>query len=96
MASLLVTTILGVSLQYSLWFGKDGVAKLNQLQQQVIEQKNRNEVQEFRNQYMKKEVLKIKNNSTQMERLARYNLNMIKEGEVFFQMSPTTKFISDR
>ena len=73
-------------LQYTLWFGKGGIRDVNLLQAQLTEQSAEIDLLKERNQSLAAEVLDLKQGMDAIEELARSEIGMIKEGELFFQI----------
>ncbi|HKW36452.1 MAG TPA: cell division protein FtsB [Burkholderiales bacterium] len=75
-------------LQYPLWFGKGGWVRVWQLERQVQEQKQGNAALARRNEALDAEVRDLKQGFEAIEERARYELGLIKQDEVFFQVVP--------
>ncbi len=75
-----------VLVQYPLWLGKGGWLKVWDIDRQVSEQKVRNEKLMVRNASLDAEVRDLKQGSEAIEERARYELGMVKQDEVFFQV----------
>jgi cell division protein FtsB len=75
-------------LQYPLWFGKGGWLRVWSLDRQVLEQKRTNAGLAQRNGALDAEVRDLKQGSEAIEERARYELGLIKEDEIFFQVVP--------
>jgi cell division protein FtsB len=75
-----------VLIQYPLWLGKGGWLKVWDIDRQVSEQKVRNEKLVVRNASLDAEVRDLKQGSEAIEERARYELGMVKQDEVFFQI----------
>lgn len=81
-----------VLLQYPLWLGKGSWLKVWDLNRQLAEQKLANQALAARNAQLSAEVNDLKTGYGAIEARARYELGMIKQGEVFFQvMEPPAK-----
>jgi cell division protein FtsB len=78
--------LLLVVLQYTLWFGKGGVRDVSLLQQTVAEQQDDIGALKARNQALAAEVRDLKQGMEAIEELARSEMGMVKDGEVFFQI----------
>ena len=81
-----IITLLIVLLQYRLWQGDGGIAeitalqlRLNDLNEQVEEKKQRNET-------LYAEVEDLRKGQEALEERARDELGMMREGETFFQV----------
>lgn len=73
-------------LQYPLWFGKGGMLRVNDLQQQLDEQKQVNEGLRLRNQQLEGDVRSLTEGVEAIEERARNDFGMIKKEEVFIQL----------
>jgi cell division protein FtsB len=73
-------------LQYPLWFGKGGWLRVWSLERQVQEQGQANAALSRRNAALDAEVRDLKQGFEAIEERARYELGMIKQDEVFFQV----------
>jgi len=72
--------------QYPLWLGKGGWLRAWDLDRQVTAQRKVNEDLKRRNSGMEAEVRDLKNGVGAIEERARYELGMVKDEEVFFQV----------
>jgi len=70
-------------LQYPLWFGKGGWFKVWESDRQLTQLKDANRKLEVRNAGLDAEVRDLKQGYDAIEERARYELGLIKEGEVF-------------
>jgi cell division protein FtsB len=87
MRALAATLILLIAaIQYPLWFGKGGWLRVRHLDQQLEEQRARNNTLALRNAALNAEVLDLKTGLDAIEERARAELGMIKPDEVFFQV----------
>ena len=75
-------------LQYPLWLGKGGWLRVWGLERQVQEQKQANAALAQRNSALDAEVRDLKQGYEAIEERARYELGLIKQDEVFFQVVP--------
>jgi cell division protein FtsB len=75
-------------LQYPLWFGKGGWLRVWSLERQVQEQKQTNAMLSQRNDALDAEVRDLKQGFEAIEERARYELGLIKQDEIFFQVVP--------
>ena len=75
-----------VLLQYPLWLGKGGWLRVWDLDRQVTAQKKVNDDLTRRNSGLDAEVRDLKNGLGAIEERARFELGMIKEDEIFFQV----------
>ena len=84
----LVTVILVLLLaliQYSLWFGKGGWLRVWELEQQITETKEKNQKLRDENAQLENEVKDLVEGKETIEEIARSELGMIKQDEVFVQ-----------
>jgi cell division protein FtsB len=75
-------------LQYPLWFGKGGWLRVWSLEHQVQEQRQTNAALAQRNDALDAEVRDLKQGFEAIEERARYELGLIKQDEIFFQVVP--------
>ena len=80
-----VLVALLVLLQYPLWFGKGGLLRVREMERQVAAQREVNQSLETRNASQEAEVRDLKSGYEAIEERARYELGLVKEGEVFVQ-----------
>jgi cell division protein FtsB len=73
-------------LQYPLWLGKGGWLRVWNIDQQVLAQKETNAMLQQRNSALEAEVRDLKQGFDAIEERARYELGMIKQDEIFFQV----------
>jgi cell division protein FtsB len=79
----LVLTLLLVAIQAQVWFGRGSVAQINQLQQELQDQRARNDQAELRNQQLAAEVGDLKTGLDMVEEKARMELGMVKDNEIY-------------
>ena len=84
---LLIGGLLGLLLllQYRLWFAEGGLAEANRLQAQLEEVEAENAELTARNEALTREVIALQDGTEAVEKNARENLGLIKEGEVYYQ-----------
>ena len=75
-----------VLLQYPLWLGKGGWLRVWDTSRQLEQQKESNRVLEVRNAGLDAEVRDLKQGYDAVEERARFELGMIRKGEVFVQI----------
>ncbi|WP_374692432.1 cell division protein FtsB [Accumulibacter sp.] len=75
-----------VLLQHPLWLGKGGWLRVWEVDRQLAEQKEINHVLELRNAGLDAEVRDLKQGYDAIEERARFELGMVKQGEVFVQI----------
>lgn len=80
---LLILVALTVAIQYPLWWGKGGWARVQELQQAAATQKETNAALEARNNALLAEVQDLQSGTAAIEERARTELGLIREGEVF-------------
>jgi len=73
-------------LQYPLWLGKGGWLRVWSLERQVQEQKEENSRLRQRNGALDAEARDLKQGFDAIEERARYELGLIKQDEIFFQV----------
>ena len=72
-------------LQYRLWFAEGGLAEANRLQVQLEAAEAENDELTARNAELTLEVIALQDGTEAVEKNARENLGLIKEGEVYYQ-----------
>ncbi|GAB3553466.1 cell division protein FtsB [Noviherbaspirillum agri] len=95
----LITLSLAVLLlliQYPLWLGKGGWLRVWDLDNQVAAAQKKNDELRARNAMLNSEVHDLREGTDAVEERARYELGMIKDGEIFVQVlesngQPATK-----
>ena len=75
-----------VLLQYPLWFGKGGWLRASDMERQLQAQREVNQKLETRNAALDAEVRDLKTGLDAIEERARFELGLIKDGEVFVQV----------
>ncbi len=78
-------------LQYRLWFAEGGLAEANRLQAQLEEVEAENAELTARNEALTREVIALQDGTEAVEKNARENLGLIKEGEVYYQFVEESK-----
>jgi cell division protein FtsB len=84
LAGALVALILAI--QYPLWLGKGGWLRVWDVDRQLGAQGEKNERLEVRNSALAAEVKDLKQGFDAIEERARFELGMVKNDEVFFQV----------
>lgn len=84
---ILLLIIAIVYLQYDLWGTRAGVVSLHQLQASNHVQMLENQKLKMRNDQVYAEVVSLRSNDEVLEGLARQNLGLIKQGEVFYELT---------
>ncbi|MBK7022360.1 MAG: cell division protein FtsB [Sulfuritalea sp.] len=82
----LALVVLIAMLQYPLWLGKGGWIRVWDYERQLQAQRQVNQKLEQRNAGLDAEVRDLKSGLDAIEERARYELGMIKDGEVFVQV----------
>ena len=75
-----------VLLQYPLWLGKGGWLRVWDVDQKLQQQKEANRKLEVRNAGLDAEVRDLKQGYDAIEELARFELGMIRQDEIFVQV----------
>lgn len=82
----LLLAVLFASLQYPLWKGKGGWMRVREAEQQLAAQRALNTKLELRNTGLEAEVRDLKTGYDAIEERARFDLGMVKQGEIFVQL----------
>jgi cell division protein FtsB len=80
--------LLVVALQYPLWLGRGGWLRVWEIDKSLQEQHAHNQSLEQRNARLDAEVSDLKSGSDAIEDRARYDLGLVRPGEVFVQVPP--------
>ncbi len=80
-----VLVALLIGLQYPLWFGKGGWLRVRDMERQLAAQREVNQSLELRNASLEAEVRDLKSGYEAIEERARYELGLLKDGEIFVQ-----------
>lgn len=83
-----VLVVILLVLQYKLWMGKGGYLDARKLEQELLQQREKNAELIARNRMLQAEVEDLKKGLAAIEERAREELGMIQEGETFFQIVP--------
>ncbi|HYD58877.1 MAG TPA: cell division protein FtsB [Noviherbaspirillum sp.] len=73
-------------IQYPLWLGKGGWLRVWDLEGQVATAQKKNAELKARNDKLNSEVRDLRDGTGAVEERARYELGMIKDGEIFVQI----------
>lgn len=73
-------------IQFPLWLGKGGWLRVWDLDKQVAAAQKKNDELKARNAKLNSEVQDLKEGTGAVEERARYELGMIKDGEIFVQV----------
>ena len=75
-----------LGLQYRLWVGDGSLSEVVQLQAELNQQKQKVSELQKRNTALSDRVIELQTNPSAIEEVARKELGMIKQGEVFYQL----------
>jgi cell division protein FtsB len=81
-----VLAVLILLLQYPLWLGKGSWLRVFDLERQLEGQQAANQALQARNDQLAAEVRDLKTGYDALEERARFELGMIRQDEVFFQV----------
>ena len=88
----IVLAALLIAIQWPLWFGKGGWLRVWDLDRQLIAQRGINGALNARNAGLAAEVASLREGREANQERARHELNMVRDGEVFFQIvTPKTE-----
>jgi cell division protein FtsB len=82
----IVLAALLIVIQWPLWFGKGGWLRAWDLDRQLLAQRGINGALNARNAELAAEVASLREGREAIEERARHELNMVRDGEVFFQI----------
>ena len=86
-----VLVVLLVLIQYPLWWGHGGWLRVHELREALVAQARKNADAKVRNQRIEGEVQDLQGGTAAVEERARYEMGMVKDGEVFVQLvAPNT------
>ena len=83
---ILILIALVVLLQYPLWLGKGGWLRVWEVDRQLQAQREQNLRLEQRNASLEAEVSDLKSGNEAIEERARYELGLVKPGEIYVQI----------
>jgi cell division protein FtsB len=83
----IVLVVLLVILQAQLWFGAGSVPHVNELRQELAQQKLANEEARRKMDQLSAEVNDLKEGLNMVEERARHDLGMVKANEIFVQIA---------
>ena len=75
-----------LALQYRLWFAKSGVASTVKLRNEIKTLDATNQELLKENEALQREIISLQKGDVLIENRARYDLGMVKDGEVFYQI----------
>ena len=84
MVTLVLVLLLAV-IQYPLWFGHGGWLYVHELRDELSAEQQKNEQLKERNDRLAGEVQDLQDGTSAIEERARFELGMVKDGEVFVQ-----------
>ncbi len=88
----IVLAALLIGIQWPLWFGKGGWLRVWDLERQLVTQRGVNGALNARNAELAAEVASLREGREAIEERARLELNMVRDGETFFQIvTPKTE-----
>jgi cell division protein FtsB len=83
----IVLAVLLLILQAQLWFGQGSVPHVNELRQELAQQKRSNEEARRKMDQLTAEVNDLKEGLNMVEERARHDLGMVKANEIFVQIA---------
>ena len=86
MRSIIIFLLLAlIGLQYKLWLGDGSVLKWLHLEHKLVAEKQENKHLAAKNRALEADILELKSGEQSLEEQARYELGMVKDGEVYYQ-----------
>jgi cell division protein FtsB len=86
MRSIIIFLLLALlGLQYKLWLGDGSVTQWLHLESKLEAEEQDNKTLAARNRAIEADILELKSGEQALEEQARYELGMVKEGEVYYQ-----------
>ncbi len=86
MRSIVLFLLLALAgLQYKLWLGDGSVREWVSLDTKLETEQQENKRLEARNRAVEADIIELKSGEQALEEQARYELGMIKEGEMYYQ-----------
>jgi cell division protein FtsB len=86
MRSIIIFLLLALlALQYKLWVGDGSVSQWLHLENKLTAEEQQNKVLAARNHAIEADILELKSGEQALEEQARYQLGMVKDGEVYYQ-----------
>lgn len=86
-AIIFVLALLFVVLQYQLWFGDGGLISMQALNKSIQTQTTVNDKLAERNRAITADIRDLQNGKQATEERARSQLGMVKQGEVYYQIT---------
>ena len=78
--------VIFATLQYRIWFGESASREIKHQRERSEQIRQENKELEIRNQKIVAEITDLRDGKDAIEERARYQLGMIKEGEVFIRI----------
>jgi len=72
-------------------FHENGILSAYQLEQDQLEMKNENEILRAKNEKLRQEVIALKSDPYEIEKIAREKLNLVKPGDQVYHIVQTQK-----
>lgn len=85
----LILVMILMTLQYRIWFGESSFREIKQQRERIATIKNENKNLALRNQKILAEINDLRHGTDAIEERARYQLGMIKKGEIFIRILDT-------
>lgn len=86
MRSIIIFLLLALlALQYKLWVGDGSVSQWLHLENKLTAEEQQNKILAARNHAIEADILELKSGEQALEEQARYQLGMVKDGEVYYQ-----------
>jgi cell division protein FtsB len=86
MRSIVLCLVIALAgLQYKLWVGEGSIFKWKDLEHKLTEKVEDNKQLEARNRAVEADIVELKSGEQALEEQARFELGMVKEGEVYYQ-----------
>ena len=82
----LILVVIFATLQYRIWFGESAFREIKHQRERSEQIRQENKELEIRNQKIVAEITDLRDGEDAIEERARYQLGMIKEGEVFIRI----------
>lgn len=74
-----------IGLQYKLWLGDGSVLQWHHLADRLARAEQNNKQLSLRNYALEADILELKSGEQALEEQARYELGMVKQGEMYYQ-----------
>lgn len=81
-----ILLVILMTLQYRIWFGDSSYQKISLQKEKIEKVRSENSDLTARNQKLLAEIKDLRNGSDAVEERARYQLEMVKDNEVFFRI----------